>query len=121
MGTEQIFPIGTVLTRRKTEGDAWDEIRVVGGGDHLIVTSNTEFTESREMNVMDVREDYEGDIPETAGDEEYSVTIVNPGLSPEQIFAKQAREAKARGEEPPKTREGRKRTDPPAPTRKGGE
>lgn len=122
MGTETIFPIGTVLNRRKPKNDVWDEIKVVGGGDHLVVTSNKEFSESKTMDVMTAREEYDGDIPENEGSgEEYSVTIVNPGLSPEQIFAKQAREAAARGETPPKAREGRKRSDPPAPTREGGE
>lgn len=92
MGTETHYPIGTVLTRRDPQDDALDEIRVVGGGKKLVITSNTEFGESFEMDSAVARRDYESDLPGelyTAG----RPTYVEPGLSPEQAFAEMERNA----------------------------
>jgi hypothetical protein len=121
MGLDQLYPIGTVLTRRVLQDDAWDEIRVVGAGSELVVTSNKEFTESKTLNVQEAREDYDGDVEHEASEEEEGkVILVRPGATPEQVFAAEARAAAARGEVP-KGRQGRKRSDPPAPLRDGGE
>jgi hypothetical protein len=121
MGAEQIFPIGTILRRRTPQDDAWDEVRVTGTGVDLVVTSNKEFTPTRILDVVEARQDYNadfGDNNETA--EENQVILVRPGLTPEQVFAKEAQAREAAGIKP-EGRQGRKRSDPPAPVREGGE
>lgn len=85
MGTEQSYPIGTVLTRKKPEGDALDEVRVVGGGKTLVVTPNKEFGTSVQLDANRARVEYTSDI----GDDVLLAqpTYIDPGPSPEQFFA----------------------------------
>jgi len=120
MGTEQLFPIGLVGKRRDKKEDAWDEIRVVGGGDSLIVTSNTEFTGSEPISVQQAREDYEWEEHDSADAVARGIVTLDPGPTPEEVFARQTRADREAGVEPV-GRRGRKRSDDPAPTRQGGE
>lgn len=117
MGSEQYYPAGTKLTKIKKAGDANDVLVVVGGGDQLIVTSDVEFGQNFSLDISVAREDYDADLPEGAevGRAERATTV----LTPEQAFAKTARDNAT--DEPPKGRQGRKRSDAPAETRQGGE
>lgn len=85
MGTEQSYPIGTVLTRKKPEGDSLDEVRVVGGGKTLVVTPNQEFGTSVQLDANRARQEYNSDI----GDDVRAAqpTYIDPGPSPEQFFS----------------------------------
>jgi len=91
MGTESHFPIGTVFKRRKPLDDSLDELRVVGGGNKLVVTSNLEFGQSFELTGSEVNEEYDVDVP--PGAELLAPTVnYNTEPSPEEVFAKQARD-----------------------------
>lgn len=85
MGTEQSYPIGTVLTRKKPEGDNRDEVRVVGGGKELIVTPNKEFGESFQIDANVARRDYNSDVGEDVLLAQ--PTYIDPGPTPEQVFS----------------------------------
>ncbi len=120
MGTEQIFPIGLVGKRRDSQDDAWDEIRVVGGGESLIVTSNTEFTGSEPISVQQAREDYEWEEHDSEDAVARGIVTLDPGPTPEEVFARKTRQDKADGVEPT-ARPGRRKSQGPAPERQGGE
>ena len=106
MGTETHFPIGTILTRRDPQNDSRDELRVVGGGKKLVVTSNTEFGESFEMDSAVVRREYDSDVE---SNELYASRpqYIEAGPSPEQVFADMARAAE---KETPRRGRGRRST-----------
>ncbi len=89
MGTEMLYPIGTVLTRKDPKGDFMDEVHVIAGGSKLVVESRKEFTGAHELDVSVARNEYDAEIPESVRIERPSV--VDPGLSPEQVFAGEAR------------------------------
>jgi hypothetical protein len=117
MGSEQFYPAQTRLTRRNKKNDADDELIVVGGGDQLIVTSAIEFGPNRPLDIVTAREDYDAELPE--GAEVGAVERATTALTPEQQFAKAARDNPPA--EAPKGRQGRKRSDGPTETREGGE
>lgn len=95
MGIEIVYPVGTVLTRNEKQGDSADVVRVVGGGDKIVVTPHEEYGNNFELDVRVAREQYAADLPE--GTELQRVPPVgNQGLSPEQVFAKEARGQTAR-------------------------
>jgi len=89
MGIESIFPVGTILKRITPKGDDLDEVRVVGGGRDLVVTSNSGFSGNVPLNAAVVRAEYGADFP----DEVYlqRPSYVDPGPTPEQVFAAQDR------------------------------
>lgn len=87
-----IYPIGTVLTRKDPQGDFMDEVHVVGGGQQLIVESRKEFSGVHELDMKLARTEYDADIPESVRLERPQV--VDPGLTPEQVFAQTEREGR---------------------------
>lgn len=120
MGTEQLFPIGLVGKRRDPQEDAWDEIRVVGGGESLIVTSNIEFTGSEPLGVQQAREDYEWEDHDSEDAVARGIVTLDPGPTPEEVFARKARDDRAAGVEPT-GRRGIRASDAREPERQGGE
>lgn len=90
MGTETHYPIGTILKRRKLEDNVLDELRVVGGGNQLVVTSNLAFESSFELDGHIALSEYEEVVPE-GGTPFNPRAIVGRKLSPEEIFSEHAR------------------------------
>lgn len=105
MGTESYYPVGTKLTRKDKEDDGEDELVVVGGGDQLIVSSAVEFGPNFPLDVSVARDQYDADFPE--GFEPGEPEVLRPGLTPEQVFAQTAREARQSGEPQAPRRGGR--------------
>jgi hypothetical protein len=114
MGSEAYFPVGTRLTHNET-----DEVLIVtGGGDQLIV-SPAEFGPTRTLGIIEARQDYTADLPE--GTPVETPQQERARLTPEQIFAKAARDAAAAGEVPQGRRGRRKSEGDAEPRRQGGE
>lgn len=84
MGTETSYPIGTILTRRNPVGDENDELRVVGGGKELVVTSTKTFGDNFQITGAVARAEYTTDVPDSVLLSQ--PTYVDPGPSPEQVF-----------------------------------
>jgi hypothetical protein len=83
------YPPGTVFKRRKPLNDSLDEIRVVGGGKTLVVTSNLQFEGQQVMDFAVLRTEYldgEGaEIPEPVMDDN-----AKSKMTPEEVFAAEA-------------------------------
>lgn len=86
MGTEAIFPVGTVLTRKAQQDDEHDQLRVVGAGKELIVTSNIGFTTNYTLDITVAREQYTAAIPSEVIHEPGRRRPALQGLSPEEQF-----------------------------------
>ena len=91
MGIEVVYPVGTVLTRNEKQGNEVDVLRVVGAGDKLVVTPHEEFGSNFELSVKVAREQYTAELPPGV-DWPRIPPVGDQGLSPEQIFAKAARQ-----------------------------
>lgn len=102
MGTQQAYPIGTILTRKKKQEDDLDELVVVGGGKQLVVTSHNGFSGNFQLDAAAARAEYTSDVPDTVYLEQPG--YVSPGLTPEQQFAEAAER------NPPEENESRGRT-----------
>lgn len=103
----------TILTRREAAGDAYDVVRVVGispikqaslaewsgaGGEHIIVAPHEEFGSNEVMPVSIAQAQYEvtefPEVEEPAPDPRGRGRV--PNISPEEAFARDAREAQSR-------------------------
>lgn len=84
------WPTGTVLTRFVKQDDPYDKVLVVGGGNEVVIQPYEEFGESRSISAADVRSQYDIDVPE--GGDLPRPTYIDPGPTPEQVFAKLAAE-----------------------------
>lgn len=84
------WPTGTVLTRFVKQDDPYDKVLVVGGGNEVVIQPYEEFGESKSISASDVRAQYDIDVPE--GGDLPRPTYLDPGPTPEQVFAKLAAE-----------------------------
>lgn len=97
------YPVGTIFKRRVPKNDSLDEIRVVGGGNALIVTSNTEFGPRLPIPLKELFEEF---VDEN-GDELQEPETATRRMSPTEFFEKQTRDQLQRealaGEPPART------------------
>ncbi len=95
MGTEVSYPLGTILTRITPQGDGMDTLKVIGAGKSIIVTQVETFGEAFELTPEIARREYQSDG--RSGDVNINApTFLDPGPSPEQVFAEMARQAETK-------------------------
>lgn len=105
MGTEQIFPVGTILTRKEPKDDNNDKLRVVGTGHEIVVTPHEEFAPNFAIDVKVARNEYTYELPE--GTDLQTQPKPEDSLSPEQIFANAANKDAKENKTKPATGRGR--------------
>ena len=105
------YPVGTVFKRRVPKNDSLDEVRVVGGGNALIVTSNTEFGPPMQIPLADLFAEF---VDQTGADLQEPETD-GRRMSPTEVFEKETRDQKQRealAGDPPTKGRGRAATKP---------